>query len=266
MGQSDYVNFLVPLDSSLTATSGSWTVATDSAAAGAKVVVRSGTTSDTPSLTVQPYLTGTTYSASDLSTALTTMQTIYSNNGVTLTVNSVQAISDSQYSSVSPYFTNSTTSALINQGTAGHVNLFFVNDFSGCPVNDSTCDSLGIAAGIPGSLGVVGNHNGVLVGLKAHASGGSLQSQLLAETAAHEMGHFLGLYHPTEGGGALFDPISDTPECTVGSITAEECESYGGGNLMFWTTYSTSSRNAGKKQERLCPNQVHVIRYSPIAQ
>ncbi|MDE0907230.1 MAG: hypothetical protein OSB18_07605, partial [SAR324 cluster bacterium] len=58
-GQSDYVNFLVPLDSSLTATSGSWTVTTNSAATGAKVVVRSGTTSDTPSLTVQPYLTGT---------------------------------------------------------------------------------------------------------------------------------------------------------------------------------------------------------------
>ncbi|MDP7156939.1 MAG: hypothetical protein QF922_01790, partial [SAR324 cluster bacterium] len=91
-GQSDYVNFLVPLDSSLTATSGSWTVATTNAT-GAKVVVRSGTVSDTPTLIVQPYLTGTTYSASDLSTALTTMQTIYSNNGVTLTVNSVQTIS-----------------------------------------------------------------------------------------------------------------------------------------------------------------------------
>jgi len=48
--------------------------------------MRSGTTSDTPTLTVQPYLTGTTYSADNLSTALTTMQTIYSQNGITLTV------------------------------------------------------------------------------------------------------------------------------------------------------------------------------------
>ncbi len=268
LGQSDYVNFLVPLDSSLTATSGSWTLTTNSAATGAKVVVRSGTTSDTPSLTVQPYLTGTTYSASDLSTALTTMQTIYSNNGVTLTVNSVQTISGSQYTSVSPSFTDSTTSALLNQGSASVVNLFFVEDFSG-----SNSGLLGISAGIPGSLGVAGNHNGVLIGLTGHASGSSLQSQLLAEMAAHEIGHFLGLYHPTESAGTLFDPISDTPTCgsandtdESGKVSAEECESYGGGNVMFWTAYSTSSRNAGKKQERLCPNQVHVIRYSPIAQ
>jgi hypothetical protein len=117
---------------------------------------------------------------------------------------------------------------------------------------------------------VAGNHNGALIGLTGHASGGSLQSQLLAETAAHEMGHFLGLYHPTEEYsvryGYQFDPLSDTPECTNGSQSAEECESYGGGNLMFWTAYSPSSRNAGKKQERFCPNQVHVIRYSPLAQ
>jgi hypothetical protein len=267
-GHSDYVNFLVPLDNSLTATSGSWTVTTNSAATGAKVVVRSGTTSDTPSLTVQPYLTGTTYSVSDLSTALTTMQTIYSNNGVTLTVNSVQTISGSQYTSVSPSFIDSTTSALLNQGSASVVNLFFVEDFSG-----SNSGLLGISAGIPGSLGVAGNHNGVLIGLTGHAEGGSLPSQLLAETAAHEMGHFLGLYHPTEREGTLYDPISDTPQCSSsndsdgnGNVSAEECESYGGGNVMFWTAYSTSSRNSGKTQDNLTSNQVHVIRYSPLAQ
>ena len=267
-GQSDYVNFLVPLDSSLTATSGSWTLTTNSAATGAKVVVRSGTVSDTPTLIVQPYLTGTTYSASDLSTALTTMQTIYSNNGVTLTVNSVQTISGSEYTSVSSAFTDSTTSALLNQGQTDNISLFFVEDFSG-----SSSGLLGISAGIPGSLGVSGNHNGVLVGLTGHVSGGGLQSQLLAETATHEMGHFLGLYHPTESAGTLYDPLSDTPQCgsandsdSSGKVSAEECESYGGGNVMFWTSYSTSSRNAGKKQERLCPNQVKVIRYSPLAQ
>ena len=266
-GQSDYVNFLVPLDSSLTATSGSWTVATTNAT-GAKVVVRSGTVSDTPTLIVQPYLTGTTYSASDLSTALTTMQTIYSNNGVTLTVNSVQTISGSQYTSVSSSFMDNTTSALLNQGQTDNISLFFVEDFSG-----SSSGLLGISAGIPGSLGVSGNHNGVLVGLTGHASGGSLQTQLLAETTGHEIGHFLGLYHPTEYAGILFDPLSDTPECgsandsdSSGKVSAEECESYGGGNLMFWTAYTTSSRNSGKKQETLCSNQVRVIRYSPIAQ
>ncbi len=35
----------------------------------------------------------------------------------------------------------------------------------------------------------------------------------LAYIAAHETGHFLGLYHPTEFDGAMFDPLTDTPEC-----------------------------------------------------
>ena len=31
--------------------------------------------------------------------------------------------------------------------------------------------------------------------------------------AAHEIGHYLGLYHTTEAAGTTFDPLSDTPQC-----------------------------------------------------
>ncbi len=31
---------------------------------------------------------------------------------------------------------------------------------------------------------------------------------------AHELGHFLGLYHPTEMNGVTQDTISDTPTCS----------------------------------------------------
>ncbi len=35
----------------------------------------------------------------------------------------------------------------------------------------------------------------------------------VAAIAAHETGHFLGLYHPTESGGNAFDPLVDTAAC-----------------------------------------------------
>ena len=112
-----------------------------------------------------------------------------------------------------------------------------------------------------------------LASLDAHVSGATLDSQLLGETAAHEMGHQLGLFHTTEKGGTVFDILSDTPECSSstrdnnsnGSVSAEECDGYGGDNLMFWTSWSAASRSAGKKQETLSSHQQHVLKYSPIA-
>jgi hypothetical protein len=147
------------------------------------------------------------------------------------------------------------------------VNLFFIEDYS-----DS--EHLGNAAGIPGSMGIANSWNGVLISLTAHATGTTLDSQLLGETAAHEMGHQLGLFHTTESGGTVFDIISDTAECPKSldknsnsqiQMSAEECEGYGAENVMFWTAWSSSSRSAGKKQETLSSYQQQVLKYSPIA-
>jgi len=145
--------------------------------------------------------------------------------------------------------------------------LFFIEDYS-------VSDNLGNAPGIPGSMGTANSWNGVLISLAAHdVSGNTLDSQLLGETAAHEMGHQLGLFHTTESGGTVFDILTDTAECLNstkdfdrnGKMSAEECEGYGGENLMFWTAWNTSSRSAGKKQETLSSHQQHVLKYSPIA-
>ena len=122
-------------------------------------------------------------------------------------------------------------------------------------------------------MGDVNSWNGVLVSLAGHAARSSLNSQLLGETAAHQIGLYLGLFHTTERNGTSFDILSDTPECNAstqdndssGTVTAEECESYGADNLMFWTPWSTSSRAAGKKQETLSSHQQYVLKYSPIA-
>jgi len=87
------------------------------------------------------------------------------------------------------------------------------------------------------------------------------------------MGHQLGLFHTTEQGGTEFDIISDTAECpkssrdndSNGKMSAEECEGYGGENVMFWRPWTPASRSAGKKQETLSSHQQQVLKYSPIA-
>ncbi|HIB45214.1 MAG TPA: hypothetical protein EYO46_03115 [Candidatus Lambdaproteobacteria bacterium] len=267
LGSAGYANVLVPQSPSFSAKAGTWTYKAynnDSV----KLALRSGSIPSSTTIVVQPYITGTTWAAGDLSAALSVMSSIYSTNGITLTINSTITISDSQYAAVSGTFTDSTTSALVSQGGTAAVNLFFIEDYTG-----SWSEILGNAAGIPGSMGIANSWNGVLNSLSAHASGTTLDSQLLGETAAHEMGHQLGLFHTTEQGGTEFDIISDTAECpkssrdndSNGKMSAEECEGYGAENVMFWTAWSSSSRSAGKKQETLSGLQQQVLKYSPIA-
>ncbi len=270
LGSSGYANVLVPQSPSFSAKAGTWTFKAHTNDR-VSIALRTGSTPSAATIAIQPYITGTTWSAGDISAALSVMSGIYSANGITLTINDTITISDTQYASVSGTFTDSTTSALVTQGSTAAVNLFFIEDYP--PPPSIWSGILGNAAGIPGSMGIANSWNGVLNSLSAHASGTTLDSQLLGETAAHEMGHQLGLFHTTESGGTVFDILTDTAECLNstkdfdrnGKMSAEECEGYGGENLMFWTAWTTSSRSAGKKQETLSSHQQHVLKYSPIA-
>ncbi len=270
LGVIRYANVLVPQSPSFSAKAGTWTFKANNNDR-VKIITRTGSIpSDNVTIVVQPYITGTTWSASDISVALIIMKRIYFKNGITLTVKSTITISDTQYAKVSGTFTDSTTSALVSQGVIEGVNLFFIEDYS----DPDSLGNLGNAAGIPGSMGIANSWNGVLINLTAHdVSGATLNAQLLGETAAHEMGHQLGLFHTTESGGTQFDILSDTLECqkrtqdnnSNGKVSAEECESFGAENVMFWTSWSSSSRSAGKKQEVLCNQQQQVLKYSPLA-
>ncbi|HZX96539.1 MAG TPA: hypothetical protein VFE90_18620 [Myxococcales bacterium] len=105
--------------------------------------------------------------------------------------------------------------------------------------------------------------------------------------AAHESGHYLGLFHTTEANGSDFDPLADTPKCSCLScalpslrgncadspgpnapfVAADQCAQgvagqpcQGGDNLMFWQL------EAGVSQGRITAEQAQVMKLNPALQ
>lgn len=93
-------------------------------------------------------------------------------------------------------------------------------------------DAFGLAGDIPGPL-LSTNKSAVIVsywltaGLDLEFT--EVETRILAETLAHETGHFLGLYHPVETTWEVWDALDDTDECDE----SRECEQTLGTNVMF---------------------------------
>ena len=77
----------------------------------------------------------------------------------------------------------------------------------------------GYAMGLPGPFDADRSNAAVLVSTDAYTDGGFLNVDGLASTIAHEVGHYMGLYHTSEATGTQHDPIPDTAECTGASCS-----------------------------------------------
>ena len=102
---------------------------------------------------------------------------------------------------------------------------------------------VGVDGTIPGPATVAGTvQSGAVVNFSDYAAGGGCSgapnfgrdggvacgADVTAYIAAHEGGHFLGLYHTTESFGGLSDPLTDTATCACDtscgvSATANAC-------------------------------------------
>ena len=149
---------------------------------------------------------------------------------------------------------------------------------------------VGVDGTIPGPSTIGGTiHSGAAVSLADLGSVGctgpfslSCGPDNVAYIAAHEGGHFMGLFHTSESSGEFFDPLTDTPTCRcetcVGPSQVGNCkkdgtgvtieprtcnrsgETCGGGdNLMFWIFDQQSQGN-------LSPQQGQVMRLNPVVQ
>ncbi len=139
--------------------------------------------------------------------------------------------------------------ALFAQGGAAParaVPLFIIDRFS-CMfgATDIGDDIGGVAGGLPGAAFAHGSSHG---GVAVSASYASRDSNALGVVMAHELGHFLGLYHTREssqfGNLPIVDAIEDTDASAEGSRL----------NLMYF---------ANDDDTRLSPGQGQVLRGSP---
>lgn len=236
-----YTNVLNPRVPSMTAPSGKWNFQA-TGTTQFKLTVRTGAPPSSSTIAVQSYLLNmeTDYSTTDVQNGLAVLKQIYENVGVQIDLKDTIILSPPLNS----------LGELYAKGGHDTMNLFFIGDLPGF---------LGVAGGVPTSLGIAGNRNGALVNIEAHVANSVLNTQLLGETAAHEMGHLLGLFHTTSSSGNAFDLLEDTPQCPVNNPTAQSCLDWDGNNLMFWEGTGAIT------QTTLTSDQVHIINYSPIA-
>jgi hypothetical protein len=141
------------------------------------------------------------------------------------------------------------------------VNLFFVADIE---MRNDGGDLNAISGGTPGPLGMHGTP-GSGIAISTDMMILENNPKKLGRTLAHELGHMLGLFHTTETGGLVFDPLDDTPVCPTdrdqdrnGFLSATECAGQGADNLMFPTTESMGSV--------LTPQQREVLRSALVLQ
>jgi hypothetical protein len=116
------------------------------------------------------------------------------------------------------------------------LNFFLVDDIS----QGSTTSGgqiVGIDGAIPGPSSVGGTvHSGAVVNFANYAAGTAnctgapaylkCGADMTAYITAHEGGHWMGLYHATEGIGVMYDPLTDTPQCTCSAacgVTKPDC-------------------------------------------
>ena len=169
------------------------------------------------------------------------------------------------------------------------LNFFLVEEISS---SNAGGEVVGLDGTIPGPSTLGGTiHSGAAVSaadLTQGSCGSAIDfahcgADLVAYIAAHEGGHWMGLYHTTEATGDLFDPLSDTPTCTCSLCTsgarqaacgaasnptyleASDCTGTpaacgGGDDLMFW--FLDPSLSQGK----LSAQQGEVMRANPLVQ
>jgi hypothetical protein len=125
------------------------------------------------------------------------------------------------------------------------VSLFLVRDID---------FQLAVSGGIPGPLGHPGiDNSGVAIAVDAIGPD-------LGRVLAHEVAHHLGLFHPTEFDGTVFEGFGDTPVCTDsdgdGLLSVAECVGAGSENLMFFSADATGVE--------LSPTQRAQLRRAPV--
>lgn len=109
------------------------------------------------------------------------------------------------------------------------VNVFFVDELLAGGIAGGFGVILGISGGIPGPAGIMGTEkSGVAIAVKPNPQAPANFNQVMA----HEMGHFLGLFHTSEQNFGFGAQIHDQMPDTIDNDTSFLMHNSGGGSTI----------------------------------
>jgi hypothetical protein len=114
------------------------------------------------------------------------------------------------------------------------INLFLLSDIEPLMSGREPEAEAGGIPGPPAMHGTAGSGIAVAVDMMMGNPGA------FGRTLAHELAHYLGLFHVSEADGSVLDNLADTPECRAArdlagnGLDREDCAEHGADNLMFW--------------------------------
>jgi len=166
-----------------------------------------------------------------LQSILTTVDSLLAQSGIHVGDVRYHDVTDATYDDV----TNAEFGPMLKLTSAEtdpRLNLFFVRTALGGGV-------LGVAATLAGPRRNGTSYSGVM-----SLYDGGYSASFVGTVAAHEIGHFLGLYHTCEQDGS-HDFIDDTADCPATGTNAV-CPTAGGGYLMHWQAVGGTTLTAGE--------------------
>jgi hypothetical protein len=234
-----------------------------------RIVLKNDRSFQVGSLKANVFLVGQNVqnASNDISDSIEIFRDIYRSIGVTVDVE-ISSLPNASGNLTAPpagsAFYETGAQALPDREDAVHI---YIGSTISTPFLEGFGSILGASGGLPGSF-FPSRRSAVAISLDAHTgTDGNLlpfRKRLLAETIAHEVGHYLGLFHPVERDLSrenFFhdqDPLGDTPTC----VTLNECISIGlTSNLMF-----PLAIDAHTPQQRLTSEQAVVINIQPLVQ